>query len=59
MYEWFWGIFAKKSKLHDAGGPDTVVSPNTIFNNNICLHMETKNKYKIVLDCFINFSIPY
>ena len=28
MYEWFWGIFAKKSKLHDAGGPDTVVSPN-------------------------------
>ena len=27
MYEWSWGIFAKKSKLHDAGGPDTVVSP--------------------------------
>ena len=27
MYEWSWGIFAKKSKLHDAGGPDTMVSP--------------------------------
>ena len=27
MYEWSWVIFAKKSKFHDAGGPDTVVSP--------------------------------
>ena len=35
MYEWSWGIFAKKSKLHDAGGPDTMVSPivhEIIFN---------------------------
>ena len=28
MYEWFWGIFAKKTKFHDAGGPGTVVLPN-------------------------------
>ena len=27
MYEWSWGIFAKKTKFHDAGGPGTVVSP--------------------------------
>ena len=27
MYEWSRVIFAKKSKFHDAGGPDTVVSP--------------------------------
>ena len=34
MYEWSSGIFAKKSKLHDAGGPDTVVSPNIKSNDN-------------------------
>ena len=28
MYKWSSVIFAKKSKFHDAGGPDTVVSPN-------------------------------
>ena len=28
MYEWSRVIFAKKSKFHDAGGPDTVVSPS-------------------------------
>ena len=27
MYEWSLGIFAKKTKFHDAGGPGTVVSP--------------------------------
>ena len=27
MYEWSRVIFAKKSKFHVAGGPDTVVSP--------------------------------
>ena len=27
MFEWSWVIFAKKSKFHDAGGPDTMVSP--------------------------------
>ena len=27
MYEWSRVIFAKKSKFHNAGGPDTVVSP--------------------------------
>ena len=27
MYKWSWVIFVKKSKFHDAGGPDTVVSP--------------------------------
>ena len=27
MSEWSWGIFAKKTKFHDAGGPGTVVSP--------------------------------
>ena len=27
MYEWSRVIFAKKSKFHGAGGPDTVVSP--------------------------------
>ena len=31
MYQWSWGIFAKKSKLHDGGGPDTVVSPIKTF----------------------------
>ena len=29
MYEWSRVIFAKKSKFHNAGGPDTVVSPYT------------------------------
>ena len=40
MYEWFWGIFAKKSKLHDAGGPDTMVSPH-LFSLIVtdCLHL--------------------
>ena len=33
MYEWSRGIFAKKSKLHDAGGPDTVVSPCVGINS--------------------------
>ena len=28
MYEWSRVIFAKISKFHDAGGPDTVVSPS-------------------------------
>ena len=28
MYKWSGGIFAKKTKFHDAGGPGTVVSPN-------------------------------
>ena len=27
MYKWSWVIFVKKSKFHDEGGPDTVVSP--------------------------------
>ena len=27
MYEWSRVIFAKKSKFHGAGGPDTVVLP--------------------------------
>ena len=26
-------IFAKKSKFHDAGGPDTVVSPNNTLEH--------------------------
>ena len=29
MYKWSGVIFAKKSKFHDEGGPDTVVSPYT------------------------------
>ena len=29
MYKWSGGIFAKKTKFHDAGGPGTVVSPIT------------------------------
>ena len=40
MYEWSRVIFAKKSKFHDAGGPDTVVLPITAshINNhfNLC-----------------------
>ena len=32
MYEWSRVILAKKSKFHDAGGPDTVVSPSTSWN---------------------------
>ena len=31
MYEWSWGIFAKKSEIHNAGGPDTVVSPTVLY----------------------------
>ena len=31
MYEWFWVIFAKNTKFHDAGGPGTVVSPNYLI----------------------------
>ena len=27
MYKWSGGIFAKKTKFHDAGGPGYVVSP--------------------------------
>ena len=27
MYEWSWGIFAKKIKFHDAGGPGIVGLP--------------------------------
>ena len=27
MYEWSWGIFAKKTKFHSAGGPGTMVLP--------------------------------
>ena len=35
MYKWSWVIFVKKSKFHDAGGPDTVVSPHlSNFLNN-------------------------
>ena len=33
MYEWSRVIFAKKSKFHDAGGPDTVVSPKPKLNH--------------------------
>ena len=32
MYEWSWVIFAKKTKFHDAGGPDTVVSPIILWH---------------------------
>ena len=41
MYEWSRVIFAKKSKFHDAGGPDTVVSPlakvglKNLFKSNV------------------------
>ena len=41
MYEWSGGIFAKKTKFHDAGGPGTVVSPSTtqIFNGRfLCVY---------------------
>ena len=31
MYKWSWVIFVKKSKFHDAGGPDTVVSPTWVL----------------------------
>ena len=48
MYEWFWGIFAKKSKLHDAGGPDTVVSPKMPLNVNPPGH-DSLEKGKLIL----------
>ena len=35
MYEWSRVIFAKKSKFHNAGGPDTVVSPRASYNSYI------------------------
>ena len=39
MYEWSRVIFAKKSKFHDEGGPDTVVSPYNII---IIYHMKSE-----------------
>ena len=46
MYEWFRVIFAKKSKFHDAGGPDTVVSPLLVIphleNINILLYLKPR-----------------
>ena len=35
MYEWSRVIFAKKSKFHDEGGPDTVVSPYIIIQHSV------------------------
>ena len=32
MYKWSWVIFVKKSKFHDVGGPDTVVSPTVQYS---------------------------
>ena len=38
MYEWSLGIFAKKTKYHNAGGPGTVVSPNNNWTvNNVLI----------------------
>ena len=56
MYQWSWGIFAKKSKLHDAGGPDTVVSPyfNMLVSGGGELHIaESKQKIHIYNFCFL------
>ena len=36
-------IFAKKSKFHDAGGPDTVVSPTDINKNISTQHTDNIN----------------
>ena len=49
MYEWFWGIFAKRSKLHDAGGPDTVVSPSVL---NVKVVVAAFNQEKALVGAF-------
>ena len=36
MYKWSWVIFEKKSKFHNEGGPDTVVSPSVILFVGVC-----------------------
>ena len=38
MYEWSGGIFAKKTKFQNAGGPGTMVSPN------VQLHLIGENR---------------
>ena len=48
MYKWSGGIFAKKTKFHDAGGPGTVVSPKNInINLNIYQHAVTSSHRRI------------
>ena len=44
-YKWSGGIFAKKTKFHDAGGPGTVVSPiNGFVNINVFYKQNYANK---------------
>ena len=43
MYKWSGGIFAKKTKFHDAGGPGTVVSPS--YGNILGVHYEAIFSY--------------
>ena len=50
-YEWSRVIFAKKSKFHDAGGPDTVVSP---FDGLLCCVVPWWQPLKDVLCVDIN-----
>ena len=47
MYEWSGGIFAKKTKFHDAGGPGTMVSPYDSID--LCHH---NPKQYFLADCF-------
>ena len=42
MYKWSGGIFAKKTKFHDAGGPGTVVSPTV---DTRAMYSPHKNNY--------------
>ena len=59
MYKWSGGIFAKKTKFHDAGGPGTVVSPILKYT----LYIQFSNgggaidrKYKWMIDELGMFS---
>ena len=55
MYKWSWVIFEKKSKFHDAGGPDTVVSPTADKHNTeaFCDFQYRSDKTRL----FANFGI--
>ena len=59
MYEWSGGIFAKKTKFHDAGGPGTVVSPmNNIVRSLSSLGQVTDNVCTEVC-LYFGVSEPY
>ena len=66
MYKWSWVIFVKKSKFHDAGGPDTVVSPfvnQLLFIKQIVFEYEGKTEASFlrgfILDKLIFWKVGF